>query len=565
GVIKSSHSKVSESNRTSQSSSSQPNRTETRSSGGQKKFNQFGKQSGKEFPKWMIALMFILAFSIIGIGLSLFISTFIPLWILLGFSIIFSIEKWFNYYTRKYKWIGRLYRLILNLSILALLGLLIGSGIKLFSQQFLNNTLIASLLFIAEFVFFIWLWRIVARNSWRWPSMKLTVFSLIGLSVVFAFAGVQPMTTYKDKVASFISSTFNNSSQLIVPSSTPATTAVTKSTTTKPSASLPTTTTTKPSVSTTTPTASASIVAGTTSSIDRSAFSIIDQYALATPETVSKSINTLAAYLVQPAKNDFEKARAIYRWITQNISYDFSAYLTKNYGSTSAADVLISQSSVCQGYATLFNALAKSAGLEVVTISGWAKGYSYNAGDSIIGATNHAWNAVKIEDGWYLIDSTWGAGYISQQEFVRDFDESYFLTPPDLFILNHLPENTKWQLLSSPLSKNEFSTLPYVYSNFFSYGLDLGNNTQAILNTKSSLSLFFSVPNNIYLMARIFKDNVKLSDTYTSANRSGSNYQINATFPSSGTYTLTIYAREGDEFGMYDGILEYKVIAGNTP
>ncbi|POZ58436.1 hypothetical protein C1O63_1483 [Dehalococcoides mccartyi] len=538
-------------------SSSKSSQTDEAGKSGRRK-NIKPVKGGGGLPKWTIALLFIFAISIVGTGISLYAGTFIPFWIMFGFSVIFSIEKWFSYYTRKHKWIGKLYRLILNLSILSLLGLLIWSGIRLFSSRFTYSALVGSLIFLAEFVFFIWVWRVISKNSWRWPSMKLTVFALICLSVVFGFAGVQPMASYKDKIVSTMSPIFNTASQPAALSPAPSAPAVIKPpNTTPPGAS--SSATTKPPVSTSTPAVPTAIVAGATSSIDRSAFPAIDQYALGTPESEAKSIDSLAAYLVQPAKNDFEKTRAIYRWITQNVAYDFSAYLTGSYGSTRATDVLVSRKSVCQGYSSLFEALAKSAGLQVVTISGWAKGYSYTVGDQIVGATNHAWNAVKINGGWYLIDSTWGSGSIIQQRFVREFDEAYFFTPPDQFIYNHLPEDSKWQLLSTPFSKADYSALPYVHSDFFKYELKLGYNTQSVINVKGRLSMTFPVANDIYLMARISQGNVELSESFTSAQRSGTSYLINATFPNPGTYTLSIYARKGGEFGMYDGVLEYKV------
>lgn len=157
------------------------------------------KRLGKyNIPNWLLALLFIFAFSIIGLGISIFTGFFIPLWLLLAFSILYSVEKWFSYPTRKHKYLGKIYRLILNLCILALLGLLVWSGIKLFSQQFHANTLVGSLIFVAELVLFVWMWRVVSKNSWRWPSMKLTVFSVIILTIIFAFAGVQPVSSYKD-------------------------------------------------------------------------------------------------------------------------------------------------------------------------------------------------------------------------------------------------------------------------------------------------------------------------------------------------------------------------------
>ncbi|MBA7466794.1 hypothetical protein ES707_01986 [subsurface metagenome] len=152
----------------------------------------------KQALRWLLPAVLIFSCALIGFGISLFIGTAIPLWLLLGFSLIISIEKWFHYTTRKYKYIGKLYRLFLNLSMLCLLGLTIWSGIKLFSQLYFSSPLTGSLVFLAELAFFIWMWRTVSKNSWRWPSMKLTVFLLVCMAVVFTFAGVPPLSTYKD-------------------------------------------------------------------------------------------------------------------------------------------------------------------------------------------------------------------------------------------------------------------------------------------------------------------------------------------------------------------------------
>ena len=159
--------------------------------------NKIKKISNCKINKWLIALLFIFTLSITGLVVSIFIKSFIPLWLLLGFSFIFSIEKWFYYFTRKYKALGKLYRLLLNLSILSLLGLVIWSGIKLFSQQLDYSQLVGSLIFLAELVFFFWMWRIISKNSWRWPSMKLTMFSILCIVIIFAFAGVKPFADYK--------------------------------------------------------------------------------------------------------------------------------------------------------------------------------------------------------------------------------------------------------------------------------------------------------------------------------------------------------------------------------
>ena len=167
-------------------------------------------KSRNQLPKWLTAVLFIFAFSILGWGISLLVENTIPLIILAGFPFIYSIEKWFSHATKRHKSIGKFYRFILNLATLSFLGLLIWSGIQLFSQQFFQSSIIGSLIFIAEFIFFIWIWKVVAKNSWRWPSMKLTIFSLIVLFLVFAYAGVEPIKTYKDTAFSNIGSFFSN-------------------------------------------------------------------------------------------------------------------------------------------------------------------------------------------------------------------------------------------------------------------------------------------------------------------------------------------------------------------
>jgi hypothetical protein len=172
---------------------------------------------GSNWPRfgknWLTALLFMAVLSVAGLVVSMFLGSFIPFWLLFIFSVFFSIEKWLSYYTGRYRIVGRIYRLILNLSALSLLGLLIWSSVLLFTHGFMQSPLIGSLLFTAELGVFIWLCRVVSKNSWRRPSMKLTVISLICLFLIFSFAGVQPLSAYKDSLFNSISTYFRNANQ----------------------------------------------------------------------------------------------------------------------------------------------------------------------------------------------------------------------------------------------------------------------------------------------------------------------------------------------------------------
>lgn len=167
-------------------------------------------------------------------------------------------------------------------------------------------------------------------------------------------------------------------------------------------------------------------------------FDKLDEYARNAPDKYSHNIKGLADYLAIPAKNDLEKTRLAFTWIATHVQYDAEAYNTGNYKDEFSADsVLMRRAGVCEGYSTLFLELAKIMELEVVKISGYAKGYGLDINKKF-DETNHAWNAVKINDKWQLVDVTWGSGYgytkNDKLESVMEFDPYWFCVKPQEFI-----------------------------------------------------------------------------------------------------------------------------------
>src|SRR4051812_15796913 len=80
----------------------------------------------------------------------------------------------------------------------------------------------------------------------------------------------------------------------------------------------------------------------------------IDRHALSAPPAVERSVSSLAACLVQPARNDQEKVRAIYRWMTDRIAYDAETFLSGAAPETRAEAILYRRRGVCSGYTALF-------------------------------------------------------------------------------------------------------------------------------------------------------------------------------------------------------------------
>ena len=66
--------------------------------------------------------------------------------------------------------------------------------------------------------------------------------------------------------------------------------------------------------------------------------------------------------------------------------------------------------------------------------------------------------------------STWGAGHSNGNEYIREFNEFYFLPDPELLIRSHFPSNENWQLTKNIYILNEFEKWPQIYSNFYQCG-----------------------------------------------------------------------------------------------
>ncbi|WP_041263621.1 hypothetical protein [Bernardetia litoralis] len=103
-------------------------------------------------------------------------------------------------------------------------------------------------------------------------------------------------------------------------------------------------------------------------------------------------------------------------------------------------------------------------------MNGYGKTASSNI-DKKSSLPNHSWNAIEINNKWYLCDATWSSGFfnIDKNEFILEYNDGYFLAEPELFIKNHYPLDTKWILLDDKISLSEFLNAPLIYKYAFNY------------------------------------------------------------------------------------------------
>ena len=209
--------------------------------------------------------------------------------------------------------------------------------------------------------------------------------------------------------------------------------------------------------------------------IPENPYSKIDQHTLNCPSSMEGSIESLAKYFGEIAQSDIEKARAIYVWICHNISYDSSAYNSRQYGDTSADGVLKSRKSVCSGFSNLYLALGLEMGLEIEKVVGYAKGYGYKKGTHFKD-TNHAWNIINIDGNWKVFDATWGEGYgtsvAGKLVCTKKFDNYWFNVDPIEAIFSHLPEDKTHAHVLPLIDLYTYETFPKIDKGYFEIGFD---------------------------------------------------------------------------------------------
>ncbi|HET9056093.1 MAG TPA: transglutaminase domain-containing protein [Chitinophagaceae bacterium] len=217
-------------------------------------------------------------------------------------------------------------------------------------------------------------------------------------------------------------------------------------------------------------------------------FSLVDSFA--TTVKYKRDLTVLTQELTSPYPEQLFKARAIFKWIAENIRYDYKYYNRYYYKSKEPKTykckddkdceakrivweiryidrILRRKKAVCQGYSMLFKKMCDIAGLRSEMVPGYVRTEHYQVGTA--GTLDHVWNTVWIDSTYYLLDATWAAGGCGKNDdgkllrFTKNFNGYYWLTPAADFARNHFPQNNKWVLLPN-YTKDSFAANPYYLS-----------------------------------------------------------------------------------------------------
>ncbi len=185
---------------------------------------------------------------------------------------------------------------------------------------------------------------------------------------------------------------------------------------------------------------------------------------------------------------DVEKFRAIYTWVCTNIESDYKGFRknhtkrskfqndslelnkwNKSFSIQVFKKLAKEKKTICTGYAYLVKNLANLANINCEIIDGYAR--NENSVESELKFPNHSWNAVQLNNKWYLCDATWSSGNydLNSYTFEYKYNDGYFLADPELFSKNHFPNEDSWFLLNEKPILFEFLKAPLLYGEAYNY------------------------------------------------------------------------------------------------
>ena len=143
--------------------------------------------------------------------------------------------------------------------------------------------------------------------------------------------------------------------------------------------------------------------------------------------------------------DDYAKSKYVYEWLADHVDYDDSVFDgakgsiampsgadPDDYGQT-AGNALVDGRAVCAGYSRAFQYLMQRLGLQCLYVTGYV---AYEGTEEY-----HAWNVVRLDGEYYLVDATWGdPAYFdveSEEEIYYTVDYDYLNVTTDYLSVTH--------------------------------------------------------------------------------------------------------------------------------
>ena len=141
-------------------------------------------------------------------------------------------------------------------------------------------------------------------------------------------------------------------------------------------------------------------------------------------EEIWNAVREILCSIISDDMSVNAKALAIYEWLSVNVVYDYkiadmaeegTLENAKAYNAFYLEGVFIDHVAVCDGIAKAFCLMAGAEGIPNFKVVGYASGVA------------HAWNMALLEEGWFVIDATWGAKkVVSDEQRLEVLNKDFF-------------------------------------------------------------------------------------------------------------------------------------------
>ena len=187
--------------------------------------------------------------------------------------------------------------------------------------------------------------------------------------------------------------------------------------------------------------------------IEKANFDVSYRVGIDTEYQTNNFVKTWVNENIDPSLTEYAKVKEIHDFIVRKNFYNRGDSKEESGGISiyHPASILFANGGVCNAYATLFDLMARQAGLET----------KFLTGKSLKNGEDHMWNMVKIMGNWYHIDTTWDDPIINFSdrdiENIEDFVIYDYFLKSDAEIKKSRTINTDKSLPQAP---NNFPTSP---------------------------------------------------------------------------------------------------------
>ncbi len=256
------------------------------------------------------------------------------------------------------------------------------------------------------------------------------------------------------------------------------------------------------------------------------------------------SPEAVARYIGARVSDPFERVKALHDWVVTRLRYD-SASLTGVRKPQDAQAVFLSRLGVCEGYARLLVELGRHSGDRIVYVTGEVR---EEHGE--LAPVGHAWNAVEVKGGWYLLDATWDDPIMG--DGTDAYRTDYLFIPPQLAGLNHFPDEPRWQLRTDGLSRTEFLRQPLATPGLARERLVLKSPSGAVVDVDDTFALTLENPARVYVMVQVSPGDTKCGPSNDTA------LALSCAVAGGGSHEAVVFVNDTLE-GSYDSVASFKL------